>query len=185
MFKTLFSKEPIEFSDLCETFSVKSALYLDMNESLPDVSEYEKEVEKLEDKYKKGKLSDITFETECAKYVDLIAEGHDYHFIGKVGQFTPIKPGKGGGLLLRQQGEKYYAAANSTGYRWVESEVANAPGNEDNIDMSFYKNMADKMIDEIDKYGDFEWFVSDDPYTPDLVNTWHVPVDADDEVPFV
>lgn len=185
VFKTLFSKEPIEFSDLCETFSVKSALYLDMNESLPDVSEYEKEVEKLEDKYKKGKLSDITFETECAKYVDLIAEGHDYHFIGKVGQFTPIKPGKGGGLLLRQQGEKYYAAANSTGYRWVESEVANAPGNEDNIDMSFYKNMADKMIDEIDKYGDFEWFVSDDPYTPDLVNTWHVPVDADDEVPFV
>ena len=36
VFKTLFSHEPIEFSDLCETRSVKSALYLDMNESLAE-----------------------------------------------------------------------------------------------------------------------------------------------------
>ena len=36
VFKTLFSKEPIEFEDLCETKSVTSALYLDMNEALPE-----------------------------------------------------------------------------------------------------------------------------------------------------
>lgn len=36
VFKNLFSKEPIEFDDLCETKEVKSALYLDMNESLPE-----------------------------------------------------------------------------------------------------------------------------------------------------
>lgn len=36
VFKTLFSHEPIEFSDLCETRQVKSALYLDMNENLPE-----------------------------------------------------------------------------------------------------------------------------------------------------
>lgn len=35
IFKTLFSKEPIEFDDLCETRTVKSALYLDLNEDLP------------------------------------------------------------------------------------------------------------------------------------------------------
>lgn len=41
VFKTLFSKEPIEFDDLCETKSVTSALYLDMNESLgPDEHDY-------------------------------------------------------------------------------------------------------------------------------------------------
>lgn len=34
VFKTLFSKDPIEFKDLCETKEVKSALYLDMNEKL-------------------------------------------------------------------------------------------------------------------------------------------------------
>jgi hypothetical protein len=36
VFKTLFSKEPLVFEDLCETKAVtsKSALYLDMNEGL-------------------------------------------------------------------------------------------------------------------------------------------------------
>lgn len=36
VFKTLFSHEPIEFRDLCETKTVTSALYLDMNEGLPE-----------------------------------------------------------------------------------------------------------------------------------------------------
>ena len=36
LFKTLFSKEPIEFADVCETKEVKTALYLDMNENLPE-----------------------------------------------------------------------------------------------------------------------------------------------------
>ena len=37
VFKKLFSKEPIVFEDLCETKEVKnSAIYLDMNENLPD-----------------------------------------------------------------------------------------------------------------------------------------------------
>jgi len=36
VFKKLFSKEPIEFEDLCETKSVSTALYLDMNEGKPE-----------------------------------------------------------------------------------------------------------------------------------------------------
>ena len=36
VFKYLFSKEPIEFEDMCETKSVTSSLYLDMNEGLPE-----------------------------------------------------------------------------------------------------------------------------------------------------
>lgn len=36
VFKKLFSKEPIEFEDMCETKSVSSALYLDRNENLPE-----------------------------------------------------------------------------------------------------------------------------------------------------
>ena len=36
MFKSLFSSEAIiEFNDLCETRSVYTAMYLDMNEDLP------------------------------------------------------------------------------------------------------------------------------------------------------
>ena len=31
--------------------------------------------------------------------------------------------------------------------------------------------MVDKAIEEINKYGDFEWFVSDDPYVgPEFIN---------------
>lgn len=36
VFKTLFSREPIYFEDKCETKSVTTAIYIDMNESLPE-----------------------------------------------------------------------------------------------------------------------------------------------------
>ena len=36
VFKTLFSHEELEFSDFCETKTVTSAMYLDMNEDLPE-----------------------------------------------------------------------------------------------------------------------------------------------------
>lgn len=36
VFKKLFSKEPIEFKDMCETRATKTALYLDMNEDLSE-----------------------------------------------------------------------------------------------------------------------------------------------------
>ena len=87
VFKTLFSKESIEFKDMCETKSVTSALYLDMNEELPDVSELEAERDRL------AKKDPPIVKEELDKE---IAKGHSYHFIGKVGQFCPIKPGCGG-----------------------------------------------------------------------------------------
>jgi hypothetical protein len=128
VFKTLFSKEPIIFDDLCETKSVKSAIYLDMNEDLPDGE-------------------------------------HDYHFVGKIGLFTPIKPECGGGLLLRQNGEKYDSVTGTKGYRWMESEDVVKLGKSDEVDMSYYTSLVDDAVNDISKYGDFEWFVSnDEPY---------------------
>ena len=47
VFKHLFSGEEVTFRDLCETKTVTSALYLDMNENLSDVTSYEKDLEKL------------------------------------------------------------------------------------------------------------------------------------------
>ena len=167
VFKTLFSKEPITMDDMREVFETKTALYLDMNEKLPDVSAYENEVEKLEDKYKKGKISDTIFESECTRLNDLIAEGHNYQFIGKVGEFCPVKPGKGGGVLYWEKEGKYNAAPGTTGYRWLESEMMLAPGNEENIDRSYYNKLVDDAVDTISQYGDFEWFVSDDPVEPE------------------
>lgn len=207
VFKTLFTKEPISFDDLCETFEVSKggALYLDMNENLPDVSEYEKELSKIEDKYKKGLISDIIFEDSCADLNKKIEEGHEYIFVGKVGQFCPIKPGKGGGTLYREKDGKFNAATGTTGYRWVESEMIRNTDNEDLIDMTYFKSFVDAAIygtgegskhkPGISDFCDFEWFVSDDPYTPDPANLakhnmnplpdfMNVPIDADEEVPF-
>ena len=132
VFKKLFSGEPIEFEDMCETKSVATALYLDANE---DLSENE----------------------------------HNYHFIGKVGSFCPIKPGCGGGELLREGKDKegnikYSSATGAKGYRWLESEMVKELGKEDCIDRSYYDKLVNDAVDTIAKYGDISWFISDDPY---------------------
>ena len=126
VFKTLFSKEEIEFKDMCETKSVTSALYLDTNENLEEGQ-------------------------------------HDYHFIGKVGSFCPIKPGCGGGILLRENisktGETTYASAvGAKGYRWLESEMVKELHKENCIDRSYYNALVDAAVKDISQYGDFEWF---------------------------
>ena len=159
VFKTLFSKEKIEFNDLCETKSVTSALYLDMNEHLPDVSDAEKDLAKIETKFKKGEIDEAEYNTRKEEYGLIIATGHDYKFIGKVGAFCPIKPGCGGGLLVREKDGKYYSATGSKGYRWLESEMVQ--NNQDIIDISYYKELVDTAVETISEYGDFEMFVSD------------------------
>ena len=130
VFKTLFSKEPITFDDLCETKEVKKgALYLDMNESLPEGE-------------------------------------HDYRFVGRIGQFCPVKPGKGGGLLVVKRDDKYSAAAGSKGYRWIDAELIRASDSQDAIDRSYYNALVDDAVETISQYGDFEWFVSEDNGIP-------------------
>lgn len=128
IFKKLFSKEPIEFFDMCETKSVsKGDIYLDRNENLGD-------------------------------------DEHNYQFVGRVGQFCPIKHGRNGGILYRKADDKYYAVTGTKGYRWLESEMVKELGKEDDIDLSYYDKLVDAAVESISKYGDFEWFVSDDPY---------------------
>lgn len=182
VFKKLFSKEPIEFEDMCETKSVTSALYLDMNEGLPDVSELEKELESIVKRAKEFgvtmDLSGNSGDAELDPLVKEIAKGHNYHFIGKVGQFCPIKPGCGGGILLRETenkktGEKGYAAATgSKGFRWLESEMVRELGKENDIDRTYYNNLVDEAVKSLSSYGDFERFVADEPFVSDNTPPW-------------
>lgn len=182
VFKKLFSKEPIEFEDMCETKSVTSALYLDMNEGLPDVSELEKELERIVKRAKEFgvtmDLSGNSGDAELDPLVKEIAKGHNYHFIGKVGQFCPIKPGCGGGILLRETenkktGEKGYAAATgSKGFRWLESEMVRELGKENDIDRTYYNNLVDEAVKSLSSYGDFERFVAAEPFVSDNTPPW-------------
>lgn len=130
VFKTLFSKEKIEFNDLIEIKSVSSpaALYLDFDE-------------------------------------ELLEGEHNYHFVGKSGAFCPILDGHGGGILLRKNDkDEYHAATGTKGYRWLEAEMVKELKKEDSIDYRYYHTLVDAAIKNISKFGDFEWFVSDDPY---------------------
>lgn len=180
VFKKLFSKENILFDDLCETKSVTSSLYLDMNENLPDVSNLEKELNKV----LKNSPGD---ENLINNLKEEIAKGHNYRFIGKVGRFCPIKPGCGGGLLMREKDGKYYSATGAKGYRWLEAEIVSSLGRTDDIDEGHFKEMADAAIDTIKKYGDYEWFVSDAPYTPPIFieGEYGMHPFYDEDVPFI
>jgi hypothetical protein len=180
VFKKLFSKEDILFDDLCETKSVTSSLYLDMNENLPDVSSLEKELNKV----LKNSPGD---ENLINNLKEEIAKGHNYRFIGKVGRFCPIKPGCGGGLLMREKDGKYYSATGAKGYRWLEAEIVSSLGRTDDIDEGHFKEMADAAIDTIKKYGDYEWFISDAPYTPPIFieGEYGMHPFYDEDVPFI
>ena len=122
VFKTLFSKEPLIFDDMCETKTCKTAFYLDMNEGMPDGE-------------------------------------HNYTFVGRAGQFTPVKAGVGGGRLVREQSGKYYSATDADGFRWLESETVRRLGLSGSVDRTYYDRKVDDAVADISEYGDFEWFV--------------------------
>lgn len=153
VFKTLFSKEPVVFEDFCEAKEVKTSMYLDMDENLPDGE-------------------------------------HDRYFIGKVGNFCPILPGKGGGVLVKQaknkDGSLKYDSVtgtlkpDKTPYRWLEADAVKTLCKESDIDKSYHRALVDKAVSFISEHGDFERFVADEPYTViDPAELQH-PLDDDD-----
>lgn len=176
VFKTLFSKEPIEFKDLCETKTVKSCLYLDMNERLIDVSVYEKELDKLTKTSKENENLPNTI-ARINELKELISKGHDYHFVGKAGLFCPIKPEHGGGLLMRESDGKYSAATGTKDYRWLEAEAVQLLHKEDDVDIQYHRSLVDKAVAKISEWGDFEMFISDavPPVKPKETPPWLMP----------
>lgn len=176
VFKTCFSHEPIAFADLCEAKEVKSKMYLDMNETLPeddvwlDLIKIRAEV--AEGKNISKKKMDLLSQFSNMSDDDvlkMINKCHDYVFIGRVGLFCPIKDGYGGGILVREQLNKngtisMNSVTGTKGYRWLEAEQVIAENKQDCIDLSYYNKLVDDAIDTISHYGDYEWFVSDDPY---------------------
>ena len=168
IFKKLFSHEDVTFDDLCETKSVKTSLYLDFNEHLDDVTMLEKELEKTLKKLKQD--PDYCDESRIKELEDEIKNGHRYQFVGKIGLFAPVKPGCGGGLLMREKDGKYYSVGGTKGYRWRDAEVIKAMNEQDTVDTSYHDTLVSDAIDSINKYGDFDIFVSTEPL-PESYNT--------------
>lgn len=159
IFKKLFSKEPIEFSDLCETKEVKTAIYIDGNEKLPSG----------EHKYKFiGKVGSFCPVKPNYGGGILVREAKDKDGNTKYDSVV--------GTLRKDK----------TPYRWLEAEylrslVKDLETGEINynklseiIDFSYYNTLVDAAINGsgtgknkklgISDLGDFERFVSDEPY---------------------
>ena len=108
-------------------------------------------------------------ETKAVTSALYLRFGEELRFVGRIGRFCPML--ENGGELLRESvgkdGEKkYHAATGSKGYLWMESEMVKSLGLEDKIDRGYYDNMVDKAIKAVSETGNYEWFVSDDPYIP-------------------
>lgn len=135
VFKTLFTKEPLVFRDKCEEKQVATAMYLDF-------------------------VSDsvpMAFDHSTSK--------DRYQFIGKTGLFCPMKPGTGGGLLMRQDKtdkEKFHAVTGTKGFYWMEAENVEKLNLAHNIDLDYFDMLVNEAKDAIGKFGDVEAFLADD-----------------------
>ena len=158
VFKSLFSKEPIIFEDLCETKQVQTEIYLDFNEG-------------KEDK-------------------------HVYHFVGRVGSFVPVKPGSGGGLLLRKvnaddeipvevevdEESKMSAVTGSKGYRWKEAEVIKNFDYMSQLDQTYYNTLLTDAKNHVSEFCDYDLFVSEDTFIAN--NVVYSSKKLNDDLPF-
>lgn len=136
VFKTLFSKDPIQFEDLCETKSVsKGAIYLDKNEGLGE-----------------GEHNYI-FVGRVGQFCPIVK--------GAGGALLLRESG-----VDDAGNRKYASVTGAKDYRWLESEMVYQLHMEESIDKEYFNKEVDDAIKEIAKYGDFEWFVSVDPGLP-------------------
>jgi hypothetical protein len=175
-----------------------------MNEGMNDVTGIEAEIDKLRKDIKdqrskiyRSSNPEAEIHRAVARISDLeklAEEGHDRNFIGKVGNFCPIKSGRGGGVLVRQanapDGKIKFTSVtgtlkpDKTPYRWLEAEAVKALGKEDDIDKSYYIRLVDDAIDAISQYGDFERFVSDEPYNVIDPAELEFPPDDESDLPW-
>lgn len=132
VFKTMFTRDPINFADLCVAKHATTSIYID-------------------------------FTTVDEGLLEPYSNENRMHHIGKGGLFTPIKPGAGGGQLMREKKDKsgFDSVAGTKGFYWMESEMVRNLGKEKDIDKSYFETLVNEAYTTLGKFGDVEWFLSD------------------------
>jgi hypothetical protein len=77
--------------------------------------------------------------------------------VGRTGRFVPVV--EGGGRLYRIKDNKHYAVTGTKDYSWVEASVAKDNQNYQ-LDDSYFITLVDKAKESINKFGNFEDFIS-------------------------
>lgn len=130
----------------------------------------------------------IVNSVSTAMYIDKNKDGNpdNFIFVGRVGEFTPIKPGMGGGYLLVKRIDKlgnvkYDNVAGSKGYEWLETFDVKLNNFEDRIDYGYFEAQADAAKKHISEYMNFDNFMADNAND---IYAMYESVSEDDEVPF-
>ena len=163
VFKTLFSKKPIEFDDMCETKETSKGLglYLDFNESLPEGEHDYQFIGRVGSfcPVKSGVGGGVLVRELDGKFH--AATGTKKEKIPKGSTEEPV-------------------------YRWLESEVVKLKEMEDAIDRSYYQKLVDEAAEDISSFGDLEWFTSDDLVPPPLEDDFmNIPEGAKEDYVFI
>ena len=162
VFKTLFSKEPIIFEDMCETKSCNTALYLDMNENLPEgehdyhfigkVSSFCPVIDGVGGGILYRKKSDEQYENQLKSWEKKMLDYDGATYVKKL-----------------QKPSEYASVGGTKGYRWLEAEVIISLANGDldsyaknYIDKSYYNTLVNDAIDTMSEFGDVRAFIDMD-----------------------
>lgn len=118
-FKYIFSKEPIGIKDMSEVLGVHKGEGIYI---LPTekISEYES-----------------TNDSSLLIYV------------GKIGRFTPVLPGIGGGILLREVDGKFHSVQGTKGFEWMETETLEAREDHACVNEEYYRLQVEECLDRL------------------------------------
>lgn len=139
VFKMLFSKEPIIFSDLCETKQVQTEIYLDFNEQNPDKHLYH-------------------FVGRVGSFIPVKEGCGGGLLLRKVNADDQIEV-----ETIISEEAKMSAVTGTKGYRWKEAEVIKEDYNKQ-IDENYYNQLIADAKNHISEFCDYELFVSDDTF---------------------
>lgn len=146
VFKTLFSHTPYQFYDFCETKSVGTAIYLDMNETLGD------------DEH------NYIFVGRVGQFCPVVDGVGGGLLVASRGEKYAAVTGTKGYRWLESEMVKALEIDKIKEGAKLNTDVVGIPQWELNwgkvIDMSYYKKLVDEAVADISKYGDAEWFAS-------------------------
>lgn len=167
VYKTLFSKEPIEFDDLCEIKAVRTDMYL----AMPNPSDPNDKVMQFI-----GKVGLLCPMKKGTGGGELVRDKGDQYLVAmdKWNKLTDEEK------MKSKIPDRFASVTGAKGYEWMESEMVATLNKQDDIDLDYYRKLVDGAVETIEEFGSFEEFVTCDipPYERML------PSIKSDELPF-
>jgi len=110
-----------------------------------------------------GDLCETRSVTKGEMYLDKVGTDNveEMQYVGRTGAFMPVR--YDGGTLWRVQDDKKYHVTGTKGYQWIDREIADFRDTIDELftDMDYFESLATDARKAIEKYVEFECFVSD------------------------